>query len=115
MSPAIESQSLLRSGDRNLAVRYLGTSREAGILAAHVERELRRTGLPWLGNLPVPHRLLRACPAPSLLVEIGQISNPDERAMLATDSHRAVIAGAIAQAVIDHWQTSAQRRTRGVQ
>ncbi|NUP90465.1 MAG: dTDP-4-dehydrorhamnose 3,5-epimerase family protein, partial [Candidatus Sumerlaeia bacterium] len=42
------------------------------MLAQQIERAVTSASLPWLGAVPAPHRLLRACSSPAVLVELGQ-------------------------------------------
>jgi hypothetical protein len=83
------------------ADRYLPHAAVSDLLARQIESEILRTELPWLGRLVAPHWLLRRCPAPSLLIELGQASNQSDLERLSTTAQQALLAGAVAQAVID--------------
>ena len=62
---------------------------------------------PDLPVLPSPERhanfsVLHAPDIPSVLIEMGFLSNPEDEAALNDDSHRALIARAITRSV-DAW------------
>ncbi|MBN1476161.1 N-acetylmuramoyl-L-alanine amidase [Candidatus Sumerlaeota bacterium] len=103
MSPAVDMIGTRRDATSR-AMRYRASSQASDLLAQLIEREAVRTGLPWIGRLPTPHRLLRACPAPTVLIELGQASHAGDRERLSGEAGQAQMAAAIAQAIIDFCQ-----------
>lgn len=82
-------------------------------LARAVVRELTRA----VRLLPKPRReasfiVLKAPEVPSILVEMGFLSDPDDEAALRKPEHRALIAASLARAV-EAWLSSAPRVAPG--
>jgi N-acetylmuramoyl-L-alanine amidase len=82
-------------------------------LARAAVRELTRA----VRLLPKPRReasfiVLKAPEVPSILVEMGFLSDPDDEAALRKPEHRALIAASLARAV-EAWLASAQRAAPG--
>ncbi len=77
---------------------------ETRVGSARMAREVVRSLQPELGLLPNPSRhagfmVLRAADIPSVLVEMGFMSNQSDEAALRRADHRALIAGAMRHAV----------------
>ena len=55
--------------------------------------------------------VLKALDVPSVLLELGYLSNPDDEAALGSKRHRRAVAGAIRDAIDRYfqWQRSTQR------
>ncbi len=118
---ASDAQSAALAQRENSADRFGGPSFHdqppaiANILASLVRQETRagsaqlaRTLVSSLGHdtnlLPNPDRhahfmVLRAADVPSVLVEMGFMSNPLDEAALRTATHRALVAAAMSRAV----------------
>jgi len=116
------------SADRFAGPQYHGLSPVvAGILASLVRRETRlgsaRLARDLVGNmdpavpmLPNPARhagfvVLKAADIPSVLVEMGFMSNPQDEAALLRADHRARVAAAMKRAV-DAYFAAADHMTR---
>ena len=55
--------------------------------------------------------LLTRTPTPTVIVECGFLSNPDEAALLATDTYQQKIAEAIYMGVVSYYETNSQAQT----
>ena len=77
------------------------TLRESDVLARYAEAELADLGPnPSRGVKQAPFAVLMGTRMPSVLVEVGFISNPAEARSLARPQRREAIAGALARAVL---------------
>jgi N-acetylmuramoyl-L-alanine amidase len=95
--------SLMRQETRGDAARFAGAA----------VRELTRT----VAILPKPRReadfiVLKAPEVPSVLVEMGFLSDPGDEAALRKPEHRALIAASLARAV-EAWLTSSRAIAHG--
>jgi N-acetylmuramoyl-L-alanine amidase len=126
-SDALSAQLAARenSADRFLGPRYRAVSPEvARILASLVQRETRVDSLRFahsmvgcldrdLPMLPHPERhagfvVLKSADIPSVLVEMGFMSNPRDEAELRRPAHRALVAQAMRQAVDAYFAAGAR-------
>jgi N-acetylmuramoyl-L-alanine amidase len=75
---------------------------ESSVLAENMQIHLNElTGTRDRGVRQAPFRVLMGATMPSILVEVGFISNPDEEAQLRADTYRTRVAQAMAAAVHD--------------
>jgi N-acetylmuramoyl-L-alanine amidase len=86
--------------------------RETRLASARIARQLVRDMERDLPVLPSPERhanftVLHAAGIPSVLIEMGFLSNPADEAALKDPAHRQVVAGSVARAV-DAWFASAR-------
>lgn len=87
-----------------------GNMRESSLLAEQINRSLG-------GALPVPDRGVKQGPylvlwgatMPSVLVEVGYLSNPSEERLLRSSDYQAKIADALADAVVRYLSGYGQR------
>ena len=102
-APGRAGGELLRQETRGDAARFAGAA----------VRELTRT----VAILPKPRReadfiVLKAPEVPSVLVEMGFLSDPGDEAALRKPEHRALIAASLARAV-EAWLTSSRAIAHG--
>jgi N-acetylmuramoyl-L-alanine amidase len=107
------------SADRFLGNAFHGTSPDVAKILASLVRQETRTGSAWIAhalvqsldrNLPMlPNasrhagfQVLKAADIPSVLVEMGFMSNAQDEAALRRDGHRKLVADAMKRAV-DGW------------
>jgi N-acetylmuramoyl-L-alanine amidase len=88
---------------------YRGTAKLQETMIDNLEEDLRMTGAP---AREARLHVLASRTAPSVLVEIGFISNRKDEAQLRQPRHRATIARAIKDAVEEHFAEEG-RGTRG--
>ena len=127
---ASDTQSAILAEHENAADRWSGASTQgvspqiAGILASLVRHETRVASAHMQQHMvtalgqhtrlldnPARHAafaVLKAAEIPSVLVEMGFMSNPSDEAALRQPSHRAIVAAAIGRAV-DGYFTSQGR------
>jgi len=75
---------------------------ESSVLAENMQIHLNElTGTRDRGVRQAPFRVLMGATMPSILVEVGFISNPDEEVQLRADAYRTRVAQAMAAAVYD--------------
>jgi len=130
-STASDAQTAALARTENSADRFGGRQWQAAspevaqILASLVRRETRagsvRIARSMVGNLdqdlpmlPNPDRhagfvVLKAADIPSVLVEMGFMSNPKDEALLRRAEHRRVVAGAMKRAVEAYFAASTMR------
>lgn len=118
------------AADRFAGPSFRGTSPEvAAILASLVQRETRLASARMargvvselqrsVGLLQNPDRhagfvVLKAADIPSVLVEMGFMSNPQDEAALRQESHRTVVASALHRAIDDFFTPSGSFRMAG--
>lgn len=84
---------------------YVSRRASAGSLAAAeaIRRQLRRTGVPDRGVRRADFRVLKGARGPSVLVELGFLSNAGEARMLARKSYRDTLAAAIRRGIDDYF------------
>lgn len=85
--------------------------RETKVGSARMARQVVRTLQPAVGLLPNPSRhagfmVLRAADIPSVLVEMGFMSNLLDEAALRRQDHRARVAGALCRAIEGYLATN---------
>jgi N-acetylmuramoyl-L-alanine amidase len=88
------------------------TNNTSAEIAGRMVDEFRRTGIPALGR---PHRqagfaVLKAPDVPSVLIELGFLSNLRDEALLNSERARAPLIDAIARAVDRYFETRTARR-----
>ncbi len=132
---ASDAQSAALAASENSADRFLGpayravTPRIAGILASLVRRETRgesaRLARQMVGNLeqkvlmlPNPDRhagfvVLQSAEIPSVLVEMGFMSNPRDEAFLRRPDFRIKVATAMRQAIDAYFLATRKREGMG--
>ena len=75
---------------------------ESAALAEAIQRQLNQlAGTRNRGVRQAPFRVLMGATMPSILVEVGFISNPDEETQLRSGDYRNRVAQAMANAVYD--------------
>jgi N-acetylmuramoyl-L-alanine amidase len=75
---------------------------ESSVLAENMQIQLNElTGTRDRGVRQAPFRVLMGATMPSILVEVGFISNPDEEAQFRSDVYRTQVAQAMALAVYE--------------
>lgn len=99
MSPVVDPGSLQTASQSGAGYRAGALGSE--MLAQQIERAVTSASLPWLGAVPAPHRLLRACSSPAVLVELGQAESEADRASLGDAGHQSALAEAIASAIVE--------------
>lgn len=98
---AIHTNSAEAEGARGTETYYYDGSSEGQKLAQAIQRELiNSTGFVDRGIKTANFYVLRNTAAPSVLVEVGFISNPTEEELLASDSFQNTLAQAIANGII---------------
>ncbi|WP_419730552.1 N-acetylmuramoyl-L-alanine amidase family protein [Lichenicola sp.] len=117
------------SADRFAGPRFHGTSPEVQAILASLVRQETRVGSahmagsvvnafrPQIGLLNNPSRhagfvVLKAADIPSVLVEMGFMSNHQDEAALRQASHRAMVASAMTRAIDGYFASSAAGFTR---
>ncbi len=104
----VESSKNPQSMGRDLEVilwelKYTEFRTQSRELAQLVQKNLdRRFKMRNRGVKVAPFYVLRKVDMPSVLVEVGFISNPGDEAMLARESHRERIAQALAKSIISY-------------
>jgi len=98
-----------RSGPPARDAMFHGTARLQETMIDNLDDDVRMTGAP---ARQARLHVLANPKAPSVLVEIGFISNRQDEAQLRRPRHRATIAAAIREAVDEHFAAQG-RRTRG--
>jgi len=98
-----------RSGTAARNAMFHGTARLQQTMIDNLDEDLRMTGAP--ARQARLHVLANPA-APSVLVEIGFISNRQDEAQLRQPRHRATVAAAIREAVDEHFAEQG-RGTRG--
>ncbi len=73
------------------------------VMIGEIGRDTRLLGRPWRS---AGFAVLKAPDVPSVLVELGYISNPQEERLLMSKSHRAKLTEAIARAVDTYFRTT---------
>lgn len=86
--------------------------------SAHMAHSVVSAFRPRVGLLNNPDRhaafvVLKAADIPSVLVEMGFMSNPADEAALRLASHRSMVAGAMAQAIDGYFSTAGFTRIAG--
>lgn len=101
-------------GSTRLAGRIVSSSRRVGdefapaseVLARLIGGELARTTSSALrGVLEVPARLLREAAMPSVMIEVGCLTNPSDEALLRTGEYRERVAQGIADGLSTFFRT----------
>lgn len=106
---SVYARANARPGAAAHTAMFHGTTRLQQTMIDNLDDDLRMTGAP--ARLARLHVLANPT-APSVLVEIGFISNRQDEAQLRQHRHRATIAGAIKDAVDEHFADEGPR-TRG--
>ena len=88
-----------RGGYRSVLRRYARSSAEVAALSDAVEEELGRIGLT-ARRAETPLFLLEHAPGAALLVELGSLTNPTDRARLANAAQQSAFAQVLARAVV---------------
>ena len=94
----------LEKGEANGIEIYYDTNNEAGgVLAKKVQNWLvNMTGAKDRGTRTEDFIVTRETTMPSILVELGYLSDSTERARLLTDSYQNLLAGGIARGVREY-------------
>lgn len=104
------------SGDLELVLWDLAQTKyleESSDLAELIQKELNEAlGVTDRGVKQAPFRVLMGATMPSVLVEVGFISNPAEESSLKSDEYRDKIAGALSRAV-QAFRVGSRRRLAG--
>lgn len=99
---AIHSNSADASGARGMETYYYSGNSEGKQLAQSIQTELiNSTGLIDRGVMTANFYVIKNTSAPSVLVEIGFISNPTEEALLGNEEFQDKVAEAIAQGIMN--------------
>lgn len=118
------------AADRYGGARFKGISPEVASILASLVRQETRAGSARMarnvvdefqrsvGLLQNPDRhaafaVLKSADTPSVLVEMGFMSNPQDEAALRQSSHRAVVASALRRAIDDFFAASGTLRMAG--
>ena len=88
-----------RGGYRSVLQRYARSSAEVARLSDAVEEELGRIGLT-ARRAETPLFLLEHAPGAALLVELGSLTNPTDRARLTNAAQQSAFAQVLARAVV---------------
>ncbi|WP_411682484.1 cell wall-binding repeat-containing protein [Clostridium thailandense] len=98
---AIHANSAENPAARGIETYYCNGSEKGAKLAGTIQQELiSLTGLLDRGIKTANYYVLKNTVAPSVLVEVGFISNPTEENLLSTDSFQNKLAQAIANGII---------------
>ena len=87
-------------------VYYFGSSPKSRLLAESIQTEIKNAGLPAhrAGTLPnTDYYVLRQTTMPSVLVECGFLSNPDDRWRLQTEEFQEKMAWAIYMGILKYF------------
>ncbi|KZL89554.1 cell wall-binding repeat-containing protein [Clostridium magnum] len=99
---SIHANSSVSSGARGIETYYYSANSEGKQLAQSIQTELiNETGLIDRGVLTANFYVIKNTAAPSVLVEVGFISNPTEEALLGNGEFQDKLAEAIAQGIMN--------------
>jgi len=99
---SIHSNSADSPGARGIETYYYSESSEGKQLAESIQTELiNETGLIDRGVMTANFYVIKNTAAPSVLVEVGFISNPTEEALLGNEDFQDKLAEAIAQGIMN--------------
>ena len=93
---------------------YYKDSEESATMAQIVQNSLNQYLNPQKKREPqanANYYLLTRTPTPTVIVECGFLSNPDEAALLATDSYQQKVAEAVYMGVVSYYETNSQDQT----
>lgn len=99
---SIHANSSVSSGARGMETYYYSQNLEGKQLAQSIQTELiNETGLLDRGVLTANFYVIKNTAAPSVLVEVGFISNPTEEALLGSEAFQDKLAEAISQGIMN--------------
>ena len=93
---------------------YYKDSVESATMAQVIQNSLNQYLNPKKKRDPqsnTNYYLLTRTPTPTIIVECGFLSNPDEAALLATDAYQQKVAEAIYMGVVSYYETNSQAPT----
>ena len=93
---------------------YYKDSVESATMAQVIQNSLNQYLNPKKKRDPqsnTNYYLLTRTPTPTVIVECGFLSNPDEAALLATDAYQQKVAEAIYMGVVSYYETNSQAPT----
>ena len=93
---------------------YYKDSVESATMAQIVQNSLNQYLNPQKKREPqanANYYLLTRTPTPTVIVECGFLSNPDEAALLATDAYQQKVAEAVFMGVVSYYETNSQDQT----
>ena len=93
---------------------YYKDSVESATMAQIIQNSLNQYLNPQKKREPqanANHYLLTRTPTPTVIVECGFLSNPDEAALLATDAYQQKVAEAVFMGVVSYYETNSQDPT----
>ena len=73
------------------------------VMLGEIKREARLLGRPWRS---AGFAVLKAPDVPSVLLELGYISNPEEERLLVSPKHRDRLTNAIAKSVDTYFRST---------
>ncbi len=93
---------------------YYKDSEESAAMALVIQNALTQHLQPPKKRVPqsnTNYYLLTRTPTPTVIVECGFLSNPDEAAMLITDDYQTKLAEAISMGIISYYETTTSEQT----
>ena len=104
MLVSIHLNSLPSSGSHGAQVFYYPSHEDNKVLATFIQDELRKNleNTKRLANIVNTVYLLKAVKAPSTLVEIGFLSNPEEAKLLTKEDYQKKVAAAIYRGILKY-------------
>lgn len=93
---------------------YYKDSEESATMAQIIQNSLNQYLNPQKKREPqanANYYLLTRTPTPTVIVECGFLSNPDEAALLATDAYQQKVAEAVFMGVVSYYETNSQDPT----
>ena len=93
---------------------YYKDSEESATMAQIIQNSLNQYLNPQKKREPqanANYYLLTRTPTPTVIVECGFLSNPDEAALLATDAYQQKVAEAVFMGVVSYYETNSQDQT----
>ena len=93
---------------------YYKDSVESATMAQIIQNSLNQYLNPQKKREPqanANYYLLTRTPTPTVIVECGFLSNPDEAALLATESYQQKVAEAVYMGIVSYYETNSQDQT----
>ncbi len=93
---------------------YYKTSAESATMAQIIQNSLNQYLNPMKKREPqanTNYYLLTRTPTPTVIVECGFLSNPDEAALLVTDTYQQKVAEAIYMGIVSYYETNSSNPT----